>query len=204
MTLVQRLESCHLDRWQICIRNPIVGARLETIVKQSLEHSIAKQHLRGTVRLTQNRRENPDILVDLCERHHLAVDCRHWTATKHRHGKIYLSREFYGTQRRGKPSLNEFLEDRSRLLLIVFELLMVDTSTGKRHRKLFFVPGWWLDQQFKQQPGISIDLIASAWPSFGKNRKLRYEIDVWKLVEMADEWELMKLAEKGNEDEEGA
>ena len=183
---VEKIQRCHLTQWQICDKNPRIGVRTEITVKKSIEAAITRQHLRGTVRLIDQteKRQLPDILATVCGRH-LSFDIRHWTATRARGGRIYVSREFYATSR-GESSLATYLQDTTRFLYVAFELAVIDSS-GNRERRLFCVPGKWLQEQFARRTGISIDEIADLWPSFGKNRSLLYDIDLWKLIEIAEQ-----------------
>jgi hypothetical protein len=183
---VEKIQHCHLSQWQICNKNPLIGVRAEIAVKKSIDASIIRQHLRGTVRLIDQteKRLLPDILATICGRH-LGFDIRHWTATLARGGRIYPSREFYETAR-GESSLTTYLRDTQRFLYVGFELAVIDPS-GNRERRLFCVPGVWLQAQFAIRTGISIDEIADLWPSFEKNRSLLYDIDLWKLIEIADQ-----------------
>ena len=185
-TAVEKIQRCHLSQWQVCNKNPLIGVRAEITVKKSIEASIIRQHLRGTVRLIDQteKRLLPDILATVCGRH-LGFDIRHWTATRARGGRIYPSREFY-EYARGESSLTTYLQDTQRFLYVGFELAVIDPS-GNRERRLFCVPGVWLQAQFAIRTGISIDEIADLWPSFGKNRSLLYDIDLWKLIEIADQ-----------------
>lgn len=186
---IKNLEACALPRWEICQRNPVVGAGLENVTKQSLELSIARQRLRGTVRLNEPSSRLPDIRVDLHLPHKtvlFSVDCKHWTATQARGGRIYLSREFYGSQR-GEPTLRRFLEDTTRFLFIAFELPIVDKKTGKHYRRLFFVPGGWLWEQFRHLTGVPAIKLTD-WPSFGKDGGRLYNIDLYQLIDMVDNW----------------
>ena len=185
-TAVEKIQRCHLSQWQICDKNPRIGVRTEITVKKSIEAAITRQHLRGTVRLIDQteKRQLPDILATVCGRH-LSFDIRHWTATRARGGRIYVSREFYATSR-GESSLATYLQDTTRFLYVAFELAVIDSS-GNRERRLFCVPGKWLQEQFARRTGISIDEIADLWPSFGKNRSLLYDIDLWKLIEIAEQ-----------------
>lgn len=188
-TAVEKIERCHLTRRQICDINPRTGAKTEIVVKQSLEHSIARQHLRGTIRLTdpKDKRRAPDLFLSVCGRD-LSVDVRHWTATRARYEKIYLKREFYGTAR-GEDTLTTFLQDAKRFLYVAFELAMLD-SRGSRERKIVFVPGIWLQHEFvlSSDIGLPIDNVVDAWSSltFGKAGTRLYDIDVWRLIEVAD------------------
>jgi len=189
---VEKIQRCHLSQRQICDLNPRIGARTEIVVKQSLEHSIARQHLRGTIRLTdpKDKRRAPDLFLSVCGRD-LSVDVRHWTATQARHEKLYLKREFYGTTR-GEDTLTTFLRDAKRFLYVAFELAMID-SRGNRERKLVFVPGAWLHHEFSlsSEVGLSVDHIVDAWASltFGKAGTRLYNIDIWRLIEVADTYQ---------------
>lgn len=183
---VARIKACHLPQWRVCLRNPAVGIRTEVAVKQSIEQSIARQHLRGTVRLheSQEKCDRPDIYVE-CSGRSLSIDCKHYTATAARHGRVYAVREFYGYQR-GEDTLTNFLRDEQRFLFIAFELMMSD-GRGREERRLVVVPGKWLKSRFDaSNEGISIDLIADLWPSFGKEGTRLYNIDLWKLFEIAE------------------
>ncbi len=62
---VEKIQRCHLSQRQLCLINPRTGAKTEIVVKQSLEHSIARQHLRGTIRLTDpiDKRRAPDLFL---------------------------------------------------------------------------------------------------------------------------------------------
>ena len=184
---VEKIQRCHLSQWQICNLNPSTGRRTELLVKQSLERSLISQGLTGTVRLTDSaeKRTKPDIYLDTCGRS-LSLDCRHWTGTESRRGKVYPTRELYGYAR-GEPSLVTYLQDTRRFLFMAWELTIVDTATGHRERRLFCVPGLWLQDQFNYRTGIPIEDIASAaWPGFSKGPDLLYDIDVLGLIETAD------------------
>ena len=180
---VEKIECCHLPQREICRRNPWVGVRTKIAVKQSLEHAIARQHLRGTIRLNdpKEKRITPDIFLECCGRH-LSIDVKRWTATYARHERLYLSREFYGTAR-GEDSLTTFLKDAKRFLLVAFEF----TIFGER--RLVFVPGGWLQHEYElsAEIGINVDRLVESWPSFGKEGTRLYNIDVWKLIEIADQ-----------------
>lgn len=183
---VEKIQRCHLSQWQICHINPTKGRNTEILVKQSIERSLIGQGLTGTVHLNDEseKRIRPDIYLDTCGRS-LSFDCRHWTGTQARSGKIYQSRELYGTQR-GQPSIEVYLQDTRRFLFLAFELAVVD-STGHRERRLFCIPGLWLQDQFNHQTGIKIDEIAeSAWPGFSKGTDLLYNINIGNLIETAD------------------
>jgi hypothetical protein len=185
---VEKIQRCHLSQWRICDINPRIGANTEVVVKKSIEASMTRQHLRGTVRLNDPRekRTKPDIYIEACGRH-LSFDVRHWTSTQARAGRVYKSREFY-EYARGESSLTTFLKDTKRFLYIVFELAVIDSS-GNRERRLFCVPGLWLQDQFDHSIGVKIDYVAEAWPSYGKNQSLLYDIDLWKLIEIADNYQ---------------
>jgi hypothetical protein len=185
---VEKIQRCHLSQLQICNLNPSTGRRTELIVKQSLERSLTGQGLAGTVHLNdeKDKRIKPDIYLDTCGRS-LSVDCRHWTGTESRRGKVYESRELYGTQR-GQPSIEVYLQDTRRFLFLAFELAIVD-STGHRERRLFCIPGLWLQDRFAAKTGIPIDeIVESAWPGFSKGKNLLYDIDVLGLIETADSY----------------
>jgi len=185
-TAVEKIEHCHLSQWLICNLNPSTGRSTELVVKKSIEAAMIGAAMRGTVRLNDEARGRlPDIYADICGRH-LSFDCRHWTDTAARGGKVYLSREFYGTAR-GRPSLTTFLKDSSRFLFVAFELAVID-PTGHRERRLFCIPGPWLQYQFERSTGVKICDLAEAWLSFGKNQSLLYDLDMWKLIEIADEY----------------
>jgi hypothetical protein len=189
---VEKIERCHLSRRQICHINPRMGVKTEIKVKQSIEQSIIRQHMRGTIRLNDqtDKRTKPDIHLDCCGRH-LSVDTRYWTSTSARHERLYLSREFYGSQR-GTDSLTTFLQDDKRFLFIAFEFAMIDPD-GNRERKLIFVPGIWLHREFVLSPdtGLPVDNIIGAWSSltFGKEKTRLYDIDMWRLIEVADTYQ---------------
>jgi hypothetical protein len=186
---VEKIRRCRLSQWQICNLNPSTGRKTELLVKQSLERSLTGQGLTGTVRLNdaKEKRIKPDIYLDTCGRN-LSFDCRYWTGTQARSGKIYASRELYGTQR-GEPSLAVYLKDTRRFLFLAFELAIVD-STGHRERRLFCIPGLWLQDQFNHQTGIQIEDIASAaWPGFSKGPDLMYNVDVLGLIEITEDYQ---------------
>lgn len=187
LSSVERVEACPLSQWQVCHLNPRIGIRTEITVKQSLEQSIARQGMRGTVRLNEGneKRFRPDIYLD-CDARHLSIDCRHWTATASRHGRIYHSREFYQTQR-GESTLDTYLKDGERSLVVAFELMMTD-GRGHKERQVFFIPGLWLKQQFERSTeiGIDIDNLVELWPAFRKEGSRLYNIDLWKLFEIAE------------------
>lgn len=183
---VQRIDECYLPQWMICHMNPTIGVNLEATVKKSIEAAIIRDRLRGTVRLSDasQKRYQPDILVDVTGpglAAHFAIDCRRWTGTRKRSGRIYRSREFYGTQR-GRASLDQYLEDKRRTLFVAFELAFVD-GTGRRERRLFLPTGTWLRDQFDTQTGVSIDDIPAAWPGFSKRPDLLYDIPVKALLD---------------------
>lgn len=182
---VARIEECYLPQWQICNLNPSMGARLEVTVKKSIEAAIIREGLRGEVSLSDStqKRYQPDIIVDVTgpgQAAHFSVDCRHWTGTSARYGRIYLSREFYATAR-GGPTLDIFLEDDSRTLFVAFELAIVD-SRGHRERRLFLPTGRWLRDQFDTMTGVPIDNIPESWPGFRKRADLLYDIDIRTLI----------------------
>lgn len=184
---VERIQRCHLSQWQICHINPTKGRNTEILVKQSLERSLIAQGLTGTVCLndTREKRTKPDIYLDSCGRS-LSLDCRHWTGTESRHGKVYPTRELYGYAR-GVPSLVTYLQDTRRFLFMAWELAIIDTADGHTERRLFCVPGLWLQDQFNHQTGISIeDIAGAAWPGFSKGKDLLYQINVCGLIETAD------------------
>ena len=189
---VEKIQRCHLSQRQLCLINPRTGAKTEIVVKQSLEHSIARQHLRGTIRLTDpiDKRRAPDLFLSVCGRD-LSIDVRHWTATQARRERVYLSREFYGTAR-GEDTLTTFLKDAKRFLYVAFELAMLD-SRGNRERKIVFVPGIWLHHEFvlSSDIGLPIDDVVDAWSSltFGKAGTRLYNIDIWRLIEVADTYQ---------------
>lgn len=184
---VARIDACPLPQWRVCHRNPVIGVKTEIAVKQSFDQSLARQHLRGTVRLHEGKekRDKPDIYIECCGRS-LSADCKHYTATVARHGRIYSIREFYGHQR-GEDTLTTFLRDEKRFLFVAFELMMTD-GRGHKARRLVMVPGKWLKARFEgsTEAGISIDLIADLWPSYGKNGKRLYDIDIWELIEISE------------------
>ena len=175
---VEKIQCCHLSQWQICNLNPSTGANTEVVVKKSIESAMTRQHLRGTVQLNDptEKRTKPDIYIEACGRH-LSFDVRHGTSTQARAGRIYESREFYEYVR-GESSLTTFLKDTHRFLFLAFELAIID-STGDRQRRLFCVPGLWLQDQFDHRTGVMIDEVAEAWPSYGKNQSLLYDIDTY-------------------------
>ena len=189
---VEKIQRCHLSQRQLCLINPRIGVRTELAVKQSIEHSIARQHLRGTIRLTDpiDKRRAPDLFLSVCGRD-LSIDVRHWTATQARRERVYLSREFYGTAR-GADTLTTFLQDSKRFLYVAFELAMID-SRGNRERKLVFVPGAWLQHEFalSSEVGLPVDNIVDAWSdlTFGKAGTRLYNIDMWQLIEVADTYQ---------------
>jgi hypothetical protein len=72
---------------------------------------------------------------------------------------------------------------------MAWELAIIDTSDGHKERRLFCVPGLWLQDQFSHQTGMAIEDIASAaWPGFSKGKDLLYKIDVCGLIETADSY----------------
>jgi len=119
---------------------------------------------------------------------HLGIDCRRWTNTKARREAVYQSREFY-EYARGESSLASFLKDTKRFLFVTFELCVSDTATGNKERRLFPVPGVWLQDQFAYTTGVKIDDIANRWPSFGKDDNLLYKIDICELLAIADRYQ---------------
>lgn len=182
---VEKIKRCRLTQWEICHKNPSTGRNFETLLKRSLETSITSQELAGTCWLNDvsEKRIKPDIYLNTCGRS-LSFDCRHWTRTESRAGRIYQSREFYQTAR-GEPSLAVYLRDNSHVLFVAFELKIVD-SQGNRERRLFLPPGQWLKDRFDRDTGIKIDEITEAWPSYGKGPDLLYDIDILSLIEIAD------------------
>jgi len=187
---VEKIQRCHLSQWQICNLNPSTGRKTELLVKQSLERSLIGQGLIGTVHLNDSteKRTKPDIYLNTCGRS-LSLDCRHWTGTKSRRGKVYPTRELYGYAR-GEPSLVTYLQDTRRFLFMAWELTIVDTATGHKERRLFCVPGLWLQDQFNHLTGMPIEDIASAaWPGFSKGSDLLYDIDILGLIDTADNYQ---------------
>ena len=184
---VEKIKRCRLTQWEICNKNPSTGRNFETLLKRSLETSLISQGLTGTSRLNDEieKRIKPDIYLDTCGRH-LSFDCRHWTATESRAGRIYQSREFYQSAR-GEPSLAVYLRDNSRTLFVAFELKVVDTQ-GNRGRRLYLPPGQWLQDRFSVSTGIKIDEITEAWPAYSKGADLLYDIDLNRLIEIADSY----------------
>lgn len=179
------LKVCNLPQWKVCNLNPLNGRSFEKIVKRSIEQSLDRQGIIGTVRLNNEREKAhlPDIFLDVAGRR-LSVDCRYWTRTEHRSGRIYLSREFYGSTR-FEPSLLSHLQD-SRIHFVSWSLSVTD-PWGHKKRLLFFVPGKWILDQFKRHPGIKIDSIAEAWVGYGKAQDLLYyDIDILGLLQAAD------------------
>lgn len=183
---VEKIKRCHLSQWQICNLNPSVGRRTELVVKQSLERSLIRQGLTGTLRLNDEaeKRSKPDIYLDVSGQS-LSIDCRRWTNTAARSGKIYESREMYGTAR-GEPSIAIYMQDTRRFLFLAFELAVID-PTGKRERRLFCVPGLWLQDQFAAKTGIPIEeVVEAAWPGFSKGPDMLFDIDVCGLIDIAN------------------
>jgi hypothetical protein len=182
---VEKIKRCRLTQWEICNKNPSTGRNFEILLKRSLETSLTSQGLTGTCRMNdeKEKRVKPDIYLDTCGRY-LSFDCRHWTATEARAGRIYQSREFYQSAR-GEPSLAVYLRDTRRTLFVAFELKIVD-SQGNRERRLFLPPGQWLQDRFDRDTGIKIDEITESWPSYGKGPDLLYDIDVCGLIDIAD------------------
>lgn len=184
--VVKKIENCSLSQQQVCSRNPLIGIRTEITVKQSIEHSIIKQSMRGVVRLHEGdeKRDKPDIFADVAGRH-LSIDVKRYTNTWARRGRIYLDREFYG-HHRGEDTLTTFLRDSKRFLFIAFELKIA--HEGSDERRLIFVPGKWLKREFERSAEIGIDInyIVERWESFGKNHTRLYDIDIWKLIEISE------------------
>lgn len=189
---IEKIKRCPLPQTEICYLNPIIGSRTEVTVKQSIERSIIRQHLRGTVRLTEKRdkRTLPDILVDIIGGPRLSFDIKHWTDTRARGGRTYLSRESYGSQRRGPDSLTTYLSDSSRFLFVCYECAITD-SQGHRERRLSCVPGRWLKNEYDRstERGLWTAQIIEPWPSYGKGPDLRYDIDIIELIGIADSFE---------------
>jgi len=69
---------------------------------------------------------------------------------------------------------------------------MID-SRGNRERKLVFVPGAWLQHEFSlsSEVGLAVDHIVDAWASlaFGRPETRLYNIDIWRLIEVADTYQ---------------
>lgn len=177
-------KVCHQSQRWICNINPRTGRGFEKTVKRSIEQSLAKQGMTGTLRLNNERQKRrlPDLFLDVAGRE-LSIDCRYWTRTEARSDRIFLSREFYGSTRY-EPSLLTHLQD-SRFHFIAWSL-SVTGPKGNNRRLLFFAPGLWIWDQFKRSPGIKIDLIAETWPGYRKTQDLLYDIDILKLIQTAD------------------
>lgn len=180
-------KICNLPQWRVCNLNPRNGRSFEKIVKKSIEQSLVRQGIIGTVRLNSERekRRLPDIFLDVAGRR-ISCDCRYWTRTESRNGRIYLSREFYGSTR-FEPSIISHVQDGDRFHFVGWSLSVTGTK-GHNRRLLFLVPGKWILDQFKNRPGIRIDTIAETWPGYQKNRELLYDIDILKLIQTADSY----------------
>lgn len=187
---VEKISHCRYTKTTLCHINPIMGRNCEILVKRSLESSMIRQHLSGTIHLNDSaqKRLHPDIYMDVTSpgyAAHIGMDVKRWTRTEPRGGKVYESRECYGSQR-AESSIATYLQDSSRFLYVAFELAIID-SQGNRERRLFCVPGAWLKSEFDQRTGVDIEDIASAaWPGFAKGRDLLYQIDVCGLIEAAN------------------
>jgi hypothetical protein len=190
---VEKISRCHLSQWEICNKNPLLGVALETRVKKSLEASMVRQHLRGTVRLadTNEKRYQADIHLSVsCPDCHadLAIDCKRETCTDAKGNAVYESREFYETAR-GQSSLTRYLKNTDRFLFIAFEYALSD-SEDNRERRLFFTPGKWLRSRFDENVGIQHnDIVSTWWPGCSKRPDLLYDIDILGLIAIADSYQ---------------
>jgi len=178
-------KICHQSQRWICNINPRTGRGFEKTVKRSLEQSLAKQGMTGTLRLNNERQKRrlPDLFLDVAGRE-LSIDCRYWTRTEARSDRIFLSREFYGSTR-FEPSIISHVQDGGRFHFVGWSLSVVGPR-GHNHRSLFLVPGLWILQQFQNRPGIRIDTIAETWPGYRKTQDLLYDIDILNLIQTAD------------------
>jgi hypothetical protein len=169
--------------------NPTNGWRFEHLLTDSLNYSFVKFGVDGQARWHKIK-TYPDIDIDLSGAQGIAVDCRTWTATPARGGKLYYTREMYATayDQSGRSGsrlelVSDYAESNGRLGLMAIEFKVVNGS-GYSEPRSYLIPFSDLEQAFRKGAGVDVETLLS-YPSFGKDLRGKYAIDPSALIDIA-------------------